>query len=310
MGVPAAGRGKLAVLPGDRGRGAYRRQSVQAALIGRRVRPAPVISTIKESTLESQSYQREPVYPQPEVTPYPVDSQTPFKLQTGNSRFERSAWTYVSLGILLALYPGLSLLGIGDDPTQLLKNLNQGVLIFLLIATILFQWTIFLFNYVATWFEGTGLRGVGLTRLRAVDFAWGIAFFLSAWLLLTGLAWLLAQVGMPLAGEIDLLIPTEPLGKLVWVAVSFTAGFCEEIGFRGYLMTRLRLLGKFQSWTIPTLVSAVAFGICHAYQGLPGFILITIYGVFFSLLYIRTGRLWPCIIAHFFQDFGALFLPR
>ncbi|MCX6835736.1 MAG: type II CAAX endopeptidase family protein [candidate division Zixibacteria bacterium] len=208
------------------------------------------------------------------------------------------------------LYPGLSLLGMGEDPAQLLKSLNQGTLIFLLIATVLFQWTIFLFNYVATWFEGTGLPGVGLTRLRTVDFAWGISFFLSAWLLLTGLAWLLAQVGLPLAGEIGLLVPQEPFGKLLWVLVSFTAGFCEEIAFRGYLMTRLRLLGRFQSWIVPTLISAVAFGICHAYQGIPGFILITIYGILFSLLYIRTGRLWPCIIAHFFQDFGALFLPR
>jgi membrane protease YdiL (CAAX protease family) len=240
----------------------------------------------------------------------PVDPLAPFRLQTGNSRFTRSPWTYVSLGILLALYPGLSLLGISEDPSQLLKNLNEGVLIFLLIATILFQWTIFLFNYVATWFENTGLPGIGLTRLRAIDFAWGISFFLSAWLLLTGLAWLLGQVGLPLAGEIDLLIPREPFGKVVWVVVSFTAGFCEEVGFRGYLMTRLRLLGRFQSWVIPTLISAVAFGICHAYQGIPGFILITVYGVLFSLLYIKTGTLWPCIIAHFFQDFGALFLPR
>ena len=233
-----------------------------------------------------------------------------FKLQTDNGSFARSYWTWVSLGILLVFYPGLSLVGIGEDPTVLLRSLNQGVLIFLLIATILFQWTIFLVNYVTVYFEGTGLTGVGLSQLRGIDFAWGGAFFLAAWLLLTGLAWLLGQAGLPLPGEVEMLIPKEPFGKVVWVAVSFTAGFCEEIGFRGYLMTRLRILGRFQSWLVPTIVSAVAFGICHAYQGLPGFILISVYGALFSLLYIRTGRLWPCIIAHFFQDFGALFLPR
>ena len=55
---------------------------------------------------------------------------------------------------------------------------------------------------------------------------------------------------------------------------------------------------------------AQLFGACHAYQGIPGLIVITVYGALFALLYIRTGRIWPCIIAHFFQDFSALFIPQ
>ena len=204
----------------------------------------------------------------------------------------------------------VSLLGTGEDAASLLKNMNQGVLIFTLIATILLQWSIFLIIYVATYQEQTGLGGLRLTRMRLVDFAWAAAFLLGANLALTGLAWFLGRIGLPMPGEISLLVPTDPFGRVVWVAVSFTAGFCEEIAFRGYLMTRLRLIGKFRSWMVPTLVSALIFGICHAYQGVPGFIVISVYGLLFSLLYIRTGRLWPCIIAHFFQDFGALFFPQ
>ena len=234
-----------------------------------------------------------------------------FMLGSGNAEFRWSFFSYFFLSILLIVYPALSLLmASGDDAAAALRNLNQGVLVLGLILTVFFQWGIFLINYVTTHMERTGLVGLGLTRLQPVDFAWGIAFFLGAWLLLTGLAWLMAQVGLPMPGEIGLLIPTDPFGKVVWAIVSFTAGFCEEVAFRGYLMTRLRILGKFKTWVIPTAISAVTFGICHAYQGLPGFILITVYGVLFSLLYIRTGRLWPCIIAHSFQDLGALFLPQ
>ena len=98
-------------------------------------------------------------------------------------------------------------------------------------------------------------------------------------------------------GELAFLIPTDPVGRVVWVMVSFTAGFCEEIGFRGYLMTRLRIVGKMKSWVIPAIVSSLVFGICHAYQGIPGLILLSVYGGLFAVLYIRTGRLWPCIIA-------------
>jgi membrane protease YdiL (CAAX protease family) len=218
--------------------------------------------------------------------------------------------TWVSLAFLLLLYPGLSLLGAGEDPTILLKSLDQFMLMILLVTTIIFQWVIFSVNYVSVAMEGTGLKGIGLTRIRPIHFAWGAAFLLAANLLLGGLAWVLGQVGLPLPGEISLLIPQDPAGKLVWVLVSFTAGFCEEIAFRGYLMTRLRLLGRFQSWVIPTIISALAFGACHAYQGVPGLIVISVYGAFFSLLYIRTGSLWPCIIAHSLQDLGGLIWPH
>ncbi len=233
-----------------------------------------------------------------------------FRQASGNTAFRRSLLTITSVFFLLVIYPGVSLLGMGDEPMALLKNLNEGTLLILLLSTISFQWVIFLLNFASTYREQTGLAGIGLVRFRKVDILWGIAFLLASNLILSGLAWFLGVIGLPLSGEVGLLIPKDPLGKGVWVLVAITAGFCEEAAFRGYLMTRLRLLGRMNSWLVPTILSAVAFGICHAYQGLPGFIAITIYGALFSLLYIRTGTLWPCIIAHFLQDFGALFFPH
>jgi membrane protease YdiL (CAAX protease family) len=232
-----------------------------------------------------------------------------FKADWGNSNFRVSRLTFVSLFFLVIAYPGLSV-GFTDDPTEMLKSLNEGTRLFLLISTIIFQWFIFLLLYGTSYREGTMLAGLGFKRIRGIDFAWAFSFLLIANLLLTGLAWVLAQIGLPMPGEISFLIPTDALGRGVWVVVAITAGVCEETAFRGYLMTRLRLMGKLQNWVIPTIVSAVVFGACHAYQGIPGFIVITTYGLMFSLLYIRTGTIWPGIIAHFFQDFGALFFPQ
>jgi membrane protease YdiL (CAAX protease family) len=197
------------------------------------------------------------------------------------------------------------------DPEDLAVLLNDTVLLFTLVATIMVQWLLFLVLFVATFREQT---------------AWAISFLLAANLILAGLAWFLAQVGLPMPGEIALLIPQDTAGRIVWVVVSATAGFCEEIAFRGYLMTRLRILGKTKTWVMPVVVSSLAFGICHAYQGWPvsslafgichayqgwpGLILLTVYGFMFALLYLRTRSLWPCIIAHFFQDFTALFIPQ
>ncbi len=198
---------------------------------------------------------------------------------------------------------------LGPDPQEFLKELNEGTRIFLLVTTIVFQWVIFCLNYLAVFLENTGLRGVGLRRIRLLDFAWGASFFLAALLILSGLAWVMARVGLELPGETALLIPTDPVGRVIWVLVSFTAGFCEEIAFRGYLLTRIRLLLKSQSWLVPTAISSILFGLCHSYQGIAGMLLITVYGVMFALLYIRTGTLWPCIIAHFFQDVMYAFVP-
>lgn len=257
-------------------------------------------------SLDQSQYERIEVYPD---GPVENSSLVNFKAATGNTDYRVSTLTWVSLFTLIIGYPALTV-GFTGDPTAILKNLNEGTRLLLLISTIVFQWVLFSLLLVTVYRERTMLGGLGLKKIRAIDFAWAVSFLLAANVILSGLAWFLGQIGLPMPGEIGLLVPEDALGRVVWVAVSFTAGFCEEIAFRGYLMTRLRILLKLNGWLIPVLVSSVAFGVCHAYQGWPGLIVITTYGAMFALLYIRTGSLWPCIIAHFFQDFGALFFPK
>ena len=256
--------------------------------------------------MNTDPFERMPVFRTDEET---KDRLAVFQERSGNSYFRPSRLTYLSLIFLLLIYPAASGLFTGDS-ALMLESLNQGTLLALLISTIVVQWCVFLLMYVAAYREQTGLTGLGFKRMRSLDFAWAAAFLLASNAILAGLAWWLGQIGLPMPGEIAFLIPTDPAGKVVWVAVSATAGFCEETAFRGYLMTRLRLVGRFTNWVIPTFISAIAFGACHAYQGLPGFIVISVYALMFSLLYIRTGTLWPCIIAHFFQDLSALFIPQ
>jgi membrane protease YdiL (CAAX protease family) len=90
------------------------------------------------------------------------------------------------------------------------------------------------------------------------------------------------------------------------VAIWFTAGFLEELVWRGYLMNRLiDLQGKETklAWVIALVGSAIIFGLGHTYQGLGGVIKIIAAGLLFGAAFLIVRRnLWPLIIAHALLD--------
>mgnify|MGYP002622582006 CR=1 FL=1 len=112
------------------------------------------------------------------------------------------------------------------------------------------------------------------------------------------------------------LQPMEPLvphtlGEYRWfVAVSFTAGICEEILYRGYLLAYL--LVWFPLWLAAT-IAVIAFGLAHAYQmritkGPGGVIRTMIFGAVAMGLYLLTNSLWCSIILHVAVDMNAGYL--
>jgi membrane protease YdiL (CAAX protease family) len=90
------------------------------------------------------------------------------------------------------------------------------------------------------------------------------------------------------------------------VAMWFTAGFLEELLWRGYLMNRLvDLQGKETklTWAIALVGSAIIFGLGHTYQGLGGVIKITAVGLLFGAAFLTIRRnLWPLVFAHALLD--------
>jgi len=86
----------------------------------------------------------------------------------------------------------------------------------------------------------------------------------------------------------------------LWIALSVTAGICEETIFRGYLQRQFMALTK--SAPAGILLSAATFGAAHAYQGFRMVILIGLYGVMFGILAYWRGSVRPGMIAHAWQD--------
>jgi hypothetical protein len=101
------------------------------------------------------------------------------------------------------------------------------------------------------------------------------------------------------------------LVALQWLLLVWTfAAFGEEIGYRGYLVTRAADVGgrsKAAYWA-GVLVVSVLFGYGHYYKGPAGIVDSGMAGLILGAAYVLSKRnLWVCILAHGFIDtFGVV----
>ena len=105
------------------------------------------------------------------------------------------------------------------------------------------------------------------------------------------------------------LLPRGILESLVWIPVALSAGFCEEIAFRGYLQKQFQAITGSAGWAV--LFQAIIFGIGHLYEGLSAVGRIMLFGALFGLLAVWRKSLRPGMIAHAWSDiFGVIIFRR
>lgn len=101
--------------------------------------------------------------------------------------------------------------------------------------------------------------------------------------------------------SLGFLAPGSRLELAVWFCTSTTAGFCEEIIFRGYLQRQFAAIFG-NSMLVGVLLSAMVFGASHGYEGGARMALIALYGLMFGLLAWWRKSLRPGMIAHAWHD--------
>jgi membrane protease YdiL (CAAX protease family) len=170
------------------------------------------------------------------------------------------------------------------------------------VATILFEWLLVALVVAGVRRSGGSALIVFGEHWRSAwqvlrDIGIAIGFWIAAALLLWGFGWLLhiAEVGRTVTR-----LPQRGIELVVWIALSVTAGICEEAIFRGYLQRQFMALTK--SAPAGILLSAAMFGAAHAYQGLRMAILIALYGAMFGMLAYWRRSVRPGMIAHAWQD--------
>jgi uncharacterized protein len=177
------------------------------------------------------------------------------------------------------------------------------------VQTIFREWLLLAIVLVGVRLQGSSLRTVVGDRWRSVreafrDFGIGFVFLLLTLVMIMTVGPLL---GMTRGNaEVQGLLPRGPVESALWVAICISAGFCEEAVFRGYLQRQL--ISFSSNIPIGMLLSALAFGAAHLYQGLPRASVIVVGGVMCSILAHWRKSVRPGMFAHFLQDLLPFFI--
>jgi len=100
------------------------------------------------------------------------------------------------------------------------------------------------------------------------------------------------------------ILPRTLRELLVFLAVAVTAGIWEELLFRGFLIW---FLAPYVGVIGAVLISTLAFGLGHAYQGWRGIPRTGAVGLVLAIAYIASGSLWWVMAAHALLDiYGGL----
>lgn len=108
-------------------------------------------------------------------------------------------------------------------------------------------------------------------------------------------------------GKVEPIVPHTARELGPFLALSVTAGICEEWLYRGVLTALLA--GWFGAgwYALPAavLLANVAFGFAHAYQGRTGIVRTGVVGLVMSGIVLATGSLMPAMIVHALVDAGS-----
>lgn len=128
-----------------------------------------------------------------------------------------------------------------------------------------------------------------------------VAIAIPFWVVWEGVANGVARLLGPTdAKSVESLLPRSLAEILLWIAVSITAGICEEMAFRGYLQRQLHALGG--SATLAVGAQALVFGVAHSYQGWRQVAVISVVGVLFGVLAAWRRNVRANMIAHAVTD--------
>jgi membrane protease YdiL (CAAX protease family) len=97
-------------------------------------------------------------------------------------------------------------------------------------------------------------------------------------------------------------LPASRRELLLFGAMALTAGICEELLYRGWLVAFLGALTG--SIWLGVLIGGAIFGLGHSYQGPRGIVATGVLGLLFGAIFVGIGSLYPVQLIHFAINFA------
>ncbi len=212
-----------------------------------------------------------------------------------HGRLVAPAWHTV---VLLAALVGFSVV---NASMQQAGRVHAGRLVVYGLSIVL-EWLFVAFVWLGLWLRGRRLRDLLGDNARSWklvlrDVGIAVAFVVAA------------NVVLAVAGALVHSRPTEALRRILphtpaeiatFCAVAATAGICEEIVFRGYLLEQFGVITRSVAGGV--VLQAIVFGASHGYEGWRTMIVLALYGGMFGALARWRRSLRPGMIAHALHD--------
>lgn len=105
------------------------------------------------------------------------------------------------------------------------------------------------------------------------------------------------------------LVPRSPVERRWFGLVAVTAGVCEELLYRGFLLAVVVAITPGISDLALVVLGGVSFGLAHVYQGVVGVVTTSVLGAILTLLYVGTGTVLVPMLVHATIDLRILWIP-
>lgn len=161
------------------------------------------------------------------------------------------------------------------------------------VSSMVSLWSLALITVGAAYFSGITFESLGLVRTGLHEMLGWMAAVLATALAIVAVARALGIREPPLVAA---LLPRTRREKVTFAALSVTAGVCEELVFRGFLLGAV--LTVTNSLALALIISSGAFGVMHAYQKPSGAARAAFLGMVLAIPFLSTGSLLPSMVAH------------
>ena len=177
-------------------------------------------------------------------------------------------------------------------------------------SIILIEWWLAALYLILLRADGWSWSRLGLwvdAREWQSDLLWATGVTLAA-LAFGELCWRLARHrGWSGRDLVEALLPRSPQEKRLALGLAVTAGCCEELLYRGFLIPAL---DEFFHVAVASGISVLLFALAHAPYGRLGLVSSLGGGILLAAAFLATGRLLAPVLAHIAYDCYAFFSGR